>query len=1436
MSRLRPLFAMLAIFGCAGSSSESDGTSSAADNEATEARAERGLSAQGYAEDELFQPLSIIESPSGHGVVAMVDGYLFVPFSRDGNGGNGGFDFYDISDPRNPVRVSRTQNAETGQLLEPHLYGFHPTADATYFAHATRSGISIWDFSDIFSPHRVSSLTLPGFGSSGYSGVPWSIFWQAPYLFVGGTNQGVYVVDTSEVEAPRLVAHVPAVEIGGFPVGQVYALGDRLIVTAVDNAGLATLDISNPFAPVLVEARRDVPRSYASGYYGGRVYAAGTGGRLHTFDVSGPSGIQELGSVSSGLSLGGYPAFQDDFVFSGFSTGIGKYDLVLERFVGSGTSGIASRDEDFATPIGNLVFAGSDHLGGSALMPHQREADTEPPSVVEIVPAPGSLNQALTTRVGIRFSDEIELSSVTAENFIVRSLASGEVLSGQYSAQNGFVHFAPDAPLQASTRYEVALAAGGIRDWSGNPLASKFTASFETGEFTLSPIPSLFGNGPARVGAAVNLQVSLPFAVGTPRYRFDFGDGSPPSPPSSDPTARHVYEAPGNYLVTVRVEVDGRSLSASRIQVVHRSATASPAATSSNLALLPVEGLVAVANTDNHSVTLLFRQTLQKRVEIEVGRRPTSLARAPSGALWVVCEDSAEIYVIDLETARVTGRIPLPRASRPHGLIFDPPRGVAYVSLQATGEVVAVDANGSMVNRLHVGASPRGLSLPGGGNDLWVSHFISREAEGRLSRVALPGFAAIEGVVLSADPGPDSEASGRGVPNYVGALAISPDGIQAVVPSKKDNVLRGGFRDGLALTFESTVRAMLAWIDPLTGLEEFARRIDFDDAALPAAAVFSERGNLLYVVTRSSRDLRVVDAYDGRIYATLALEGHGADGLLVDADRGRLLVRNELSRSLEVFDVFALERFDSLDVPRQAVVPLVAREALSPEVLHGKQLFYDSRDPRLARDGYLSCSACHLEGGSDERVWDFTDRVQGFRRTISLRGRGGTRLGAVHWTANFDEIQDFENDIRAHSGGTGLMGDADFQETEVPLGPPKAGRSRDLDDLAAYVSSLERAHPSPYRQGDGGLTPAGLRGQAIFHGVAACGSCHSGPDYSDGRRHDVGTLKPHSGSNGPEALAGVGFKTPPLTGLWERRDLLHDGSAKSLDEVLLNPLHGDAHGLDAADREDLVAFLLQVESPRAFLDGLLPEAYELGSADLGAPLYVDEPSVLESVPAPYRGHVLVRTAGADKLAAGTEHLRFRVEVPAQVLVAYDAGAAGLPPWLETWTEEPGALLESADGKLLRLYSRDFPAGSVILGGNQPGSADSMYVVLVAPLVSGTGIDSDGDGVEDSIDNCTHVSNAGLAGCDSDRDGYGNACDGDFDQSLSVGGEDFRPIFLTDFEKGSMSPFLGVPNGTDMNCDGKVDGGDFWLLVFDQYDAGVPGPSGFSCAGGTRPCP
>ena len=92
-----------------------------------------------------------------------------------------------------------------------------------------------------------------------------------------------------------------------------------------------------------------------------------------------------------------------------------------------------------------------------------------------------------------------------------------------------------------------------------------------------------------------------------------------------------------------------------------------------------------------------------------------------------------------------------------------------------------------------------------------------------------------------------------------------------------------------------------------------------------------------------------------------------------------------------------------------------------------------------------------------------------------MLGRAGLGHGRLHWTANFDEIQDFEHDIRHFAGGSGFLDDADFNATDNPLGPKKAGLSDELDTLAAYVSSLNRFPASPYRNPNISCLPVTVR-------------------------------------------------------------------------------------------------------------------------------------------------------------------------------------------------------------------------------------------------------------------------------------------------------------------------------------------------------------------------
>lgn len=108
-----------------------------------------------------------------------------------------------------------------------------------------------------------------------------------------------------------------------------------------------------------------------------------------------------------------------------------------------------------------------------------------------------------------------------------------------------------------------------------------------------------------------------------------------------------------------------------------------------------------------------------------------------------------------------------------------------------------------------------------------------------------------------------------------------------------------------------------------------------------------------------------------------------------------------------------------------------------------------------------------------------------------------------------------------------------------------------------------------------------------------------------------------------------------------------------------------------------------------------------------------------------------------------------------------------------------------------------------------------------------GWDYDEDGLLDAEDNCTHVAN--VSQCDTDDDGYGNACDGDFNQDEKTkSGSDF-PYLGADLATGTDSG-----TGTDMNCDATVDSTDHYDYFVPQVLHAKPGPSGLPCAG-TVPC-
>lgn len=688
-------------------------------------------------------------------------------------------------------------------------------------------------------------------------------------------------------------------------------------------------------------------------------------------------------------------------------------------------------------------------------------------------------------------------------------------------------------------------------------------------------------------------------------FRWDFGDGSS-TPWTPGSAASHAYASPGLYLVTLQVRnAAGQTTSRSFMQAVYAGSSALRARSSTPILLEPRAGAADrlwVVNPDNDSVSVFDTGAPARLAEIATGAAPRSIARAGDGSLWVVNRDAGNIVVIDPGSLSVARSIALPRGAQPYGLVFAP-NGDAYVTLEAAGRVLRLDGrSGAVLAALDVGASPRHLAVTGDSARLLVARFVTPALPGeataavqtsvdgapRGAEVLVIDTASMtlrSTVVLAHSERTDTEISGSGVPNYLGAPAIAPDGTTAWVPSKQDNIRRGTLRNGLSLDFQNTVRAISSRIDLAALAETPAARIDHDNASVASAASFDATGAYLFVTLETSRQVAVIDAV-GRGELFRIETGLAPQGLAVSADNTRLYVHDFMDRAVDVIDLSPLTRRGELRADAITRLASVAADKLAANVLRGKQLFYDARDPRLARDAYMSCASCHHDGAHDGRTWDLSAQGEGLRNTISLRGRAGLGHGRLHWSSNFDEVQDFEGQIRALAGGTGLMTDAQFNTgtRSQPLGSAKAGVSADLDALAAYVASLNQMPLSAARSGSGALTAAAVAGRGVF-AAQGCALCHGGTSFADSGAllADVGTLRSTSGKRLGAALTGI--DVPTLRDVALTGPYLHDGAAATLAQAIAAHRGTSVAG---AELDNLVAYLGQVGREEAGAPAALP--------------------------------------------------------------------------------------------------------------------------------------------------------------------------------------------------------------------------------------------------------
>jgi cytochrome c peroxidase len=272
----------------------------------------------------------------------------------------------------------------------------------------------------------------------------------------------------------------------------------------------------------------------------------------------------------------------------------------------------------------------------------------------------------------------------------------------------------------------------------------------------------------------------------------------------------------------------------------------------------------------------------------------------------------------------------------------------------------------------------------------------------------------------------------------------------------------------------------------------------------------------------------------------------------------------------------------------------------------GKLLYFDTR---LSKDGTVSCATCH------DPSKGFTDQAP---VSTGIDGQKGGRSAptVINTAFNFFQFWDGrEPTLEAQALGPIAnpieMGFTVEEATATiagiegykPFFEAAFGDSAVTSDrIAKAIATFERtvlSGNSPwdryvYAREKDALSESAARGLELFEGKARCTQCHVGFNLTDGVFHNLGVGmdadKPDLGRydvTKKESDKGA-FKTPTLRDLKKTAPYMHDGSVKTLMEVveLYNRggepnewLDPKMQKLDLSDQEkaDLVAFMESLE-------------------------------------------------------------------------------------------------------------------------------------------------------------------------------------------------------------------------------------------------------------------
>lgn len=300
--------------------------------------------------------------------------------------------------------------------------------------------------------------------------------------------------------------------------------------------------------------------------------------------------------------------------------------------------------------------------------------------------------------------------------------------------------------------------------------------------------------------------------------------------------------------------------------------------------------------------------------------------------------------------------------------------------------------------------------------------------------------------------------------------------------------------------------------------------------------------------------------------------------------------------------------------PPQRRKPAVPKDnpTTAAKIALGKLLFFEKR---MSLDGTVSCATCHdpNKGWTDQRP-----TAIGVRHRLGHRNTPTVLNAAYHelqfWDGRAHTMEDQAKEPIANPKEMGLTHEEAAAKIaaikgygphfKAAFGDSTVSIERIVQALGSFQRTVLTGNSSYDRYSSGNraaLKQDALRGLALFNGKAGCVSCHSGPDFSDGRFHNVGAgmqrrvqdLGRYDVTKRDEDRGS--FRTPILRNLSDTFPYMHDGSLATLEEVIdffdrggqanpwlspgLKPL-----GLSSQEKKELLAFLVALNGDKALVE------------------------------------------------------------------------------------------------------------------------------------------------------------------------------------------------------------------------------------------------------------